>query len=105
MVAMAAACFSLGTRLAATIEPRLSAIQDRILTPNCATTACHSSGNAVNAGQLDLSSGHAYEALECLDRDAKQLPLWDRLRRGDLIVNPGVGRLSPATPLERRHTP
>lgn len=56
----AAAC---GGSEPAAIEPRLAVLQAKIFTPKCASAACHSTGNAANAGQLDLSEGRAYAAL------------------------------------------
>ena len=56
--------------------------------------------------QVDLcANGKGLEPLECLDRDAKRRPEWLALRRGALLVNPGVSRLDAESPLAVRHTP
>ena len=43
------------------IEPRLSALQERIFTPSCSTISCHGGPHPANG--LDLQDGRAHESL------------------------------------------
>jgi hypothetical protein len=59
--AMIACAAALAGCSADPIEPRLSALQDRIFTPSCTFSTCHSA--AANEGQLVLERGRSHAQL------------------------------------------